>query len=65
MKNIEALQTRLQELNLERINLSRSFDQITGAMLEIENQIKALTPEEKPAKACSTKSRKSATFYFL
>ena len=51
MKNIEALQTRLQELNLERINLSRSFDQITGAMLEIEAQIKALTPEEKPAKA--------------
>ena len=51
MKTIEELQTRLQELNLERINLSRTFDQITGAMIEIENQIKALTPEEKPAKA--------------
>ena len=51
MKNIEALQTRLQELNLERVNLSRSFDKITGAMLEIEAQIKALTPEEKPEKA--------------
>ena len=51
MKTIEELQTRLQELNLERINLSRSFDQVTGAMIEIENQIQALTPEEKPAKA--------------
>ena len=51
MKNIEDLQKRLEELNLERINLSRTFDQITGAMIEIENQIKALTPEEKPAKA--------------
>jgi len=51
MKTIEELQTRLQELNLERINLSRTFDQVTGAMIEIENQIKALTPEEKPAKA--------------
>ena len=51
MKNIEALQKRLEELNLERINLSRTFDQVTGAMIEIEAQIKALTPEEKPAKA--------------
>ena len=51
MKTIEELQTRLQELNLERINLSRSFDQVTGAMIEIENQIQALTPEEKPVKA--------------
>jgi len=46
MKTIEGLQTRLQELNLERINLSRTFDQVTGAMIEIENQIKALQPEE-------------------
>ena len=51
MKNIEALQKRLEELNLERINLSRTFDQVTGAMIEIEAQIKALTPEEKPEKA--------------
>ena len=51
MKTIEELQTRLQELNLERINLSRTFDQVTGAMIEIEAQIKALTPEEKPEKA--------------
>ena len=51
MKTIEELQTRLQELNLERINLSRTFDQVTGAMIEIENQIQALTPEEKPVKA--------------
>ena len=47
MKTIEELQTRLQELNLERINISRTFDQITGAMIEIETQIKALIPEEE------------------
>ena len=51
MKNIEDLQKRLEQLSLERINLSRTFDQVTGAMIEIENQIQALTPEEKPAKA--------------
>ena len=49
MKTIEELQTRLQELNLERINLSRTFDQVTGAMIEIETQIKALQPEEDGA----------------
>ena len=51
MKNIEDLQKRLEQLSLERINLSRTFDQVTGAMIEIENQIQALTPEEKPVKA--------------
>ena len=45
MDTIEKLTERLQQLNLERINLSRSFDQITGAMIEIDNQIKALKPE--------------------
>ena len=54
MKTIEELQTRLQELNLERINLSRTFDQVTGAMIEIESQIKALTPEEDGAAEDST-----------
>ena len=49
MKTIEELQTRLQQLSLERINLSRTFDQVTGAMIEIESQIKALTPEEDEA----------------
>ena len=49
MKTIEELQTRLQQLSLERINLSRTFDQVTGAMIEIESQIKALTPEEDGA----------------
>ena len=49
MDTIEKLTERLQQLNLERINLSRSFDQITGAMIEIENQIKALQPEEDGA----------------
>tara|TARA_A100000171_G_C2059294_1_gene109116 strand:+ start:518 stop:706 length:189 start_codon:yes stop_codon:yes gene_type:complete len=47
MKTIEELQTRLQELSLERINLSRTFDQVTGAMIEVETQIKALTPDEE------------------
>ena len=47
MKTIEELQTRLQELSLERINLSRTFDQVTGAMIEVETQIKALIPEEE------------------
>ena len=36
---MEKLQERLQQLNLERMQLSRSFDQITGAMLEVERQI--------------------------
>ena len=49
MKNIEDLQKRLEQLSLERINLSRTFDQVTGAMIEIETQIKALQPEEDGA----------------
>tara|TARA_A100000172_G_C3031550_1_gene106873 strand:+ start:1215 stop:1403 length:189 start_codon:yes stop_codon:yes gene_type:complete len=47
MKTIKDLQTRLQEISLERMNLTRSFDQMTGAMIELENQIKALTPQDK------------------
>ena len=39
---MEKLQERLQQLSLERMQLSRSFDQITGAMLEIEKQIQEL-----------------------
>jgi predicted nuclease with TOPRIM domain len=54
MNTIEKLTERLQQLNLERINLSRSFDQITGAMIEIENQIKALQPEVDGATEINT-----------
>ena len=49
MKTIEDLQKRLEQLSLERINLSRTFDQVTGAMIEIETQIKALQPKEDEA----------------
>ena len=42
---MEKLQERLQQLSLERMQLSRSFDQITGAMLEIEKQIQELASE--------------------
>ena len=48
---IEELQKRLQHLNLERSQLEISFNQITGAMLEVERQIveeqKKLEPEKK------------------
>ena len=36
---MEKLQERLQQLSLERMQLSRSFDQLTGAILEVERQI--------------------------
>ena len=36
---IEELQQRLQQLNLERSQLEISFNQLTGAMLEVERQI--------------------------
>ena len=39
---MEKLQERLQQLNLERMQLSRSFDQLTGAILEVERQIQEL-----------------------
>ena len=44
---MEKLQERLQQLNLERMQLSRSFDQLTGAILEVERQIKELVPVEE------------------
>ena len=43
---MEQLQERLQQLNLERMQLSRSFDQITGAMIEVERQIQELASVE-------------------
>ena len=43
---MEQLQERLQQLNLERMQLSRSFDQITGAMIEVERQFQELASVE-------------------
>ena len=39
MTKIEELQQRLQQLSLERSQLSTTFNQFTGAMMEIERQI--------------------------
>ena len=36
---MEKLQQRLQQLELQRAQLSRSFDQISGGILEIQRQI--------------------------
>ena len=36
---MEKLQQRLQQLELQRAQLSRSFDQITGGILEVQRQI--------------------------
>jgi len=36
---VEKLQERLQQLELQRAQLSRSFDQISGGILEIQRQI--------------------------
>ena len=47
---IEELQQRLQQLNLERSQLEISFNQITGAMLEVERQIVEEQKKLEPAK---------------
>ena len=39
MTKIEELQQRLQQLSLERNQLSISYNQFTGAMMEVERQI--------------------------
>jgi len=39
MTKIEKLQQRLQQLSQERSQLSISYNQFTGAMMEIERQI--------------------------
>ena len=44
---MEKLQERLKQLNLERMQLSRSFDQLTGAILEVERQIQELVSVEE------------------
>jgi len=36
---MEKLHERLQQLELQRAQLSRSFDQITGGILEVQRQI--------------------------
>ena len=36
---MEQLQERVTELDLQRAQLSRSFDQISGGILEIQRQI--------------------------
>ena len=36
---MEKLQERLQQLELQRAQLSRSFDQLTGGILEVQRQI--------------------------
>jgi len=39
MTKIEELQQRLQQLSLERNKLSVTYNQFTGAMMEVERQI--------------------------
>ena len=39
MTKIEELQQRLQQLSQERAQLSISYNQFTGAMMEVERQI--------------------------
>ena len=39
MTRIEELQQRLQQLSQERSQLSISYNQFTGAMMEVERQI--------------------------
>ena len=56
MTKIEELQQRLQQLSLERNQLSVSYNQFTGAMMEVERQIaeeqkKLEAPVEEEANA--------------
>ncbi len=44
---MEKLQERLKELELQRAQLSRDFDVITGAALEIQRQIEELIKAEE------------------
>ena len=48
MTRIEELQQRLQQLSLERNQLSVTYNQFTGAMAEVERQI---TEEQKKLEA--------------
>ena len=48
MTKIEELQQRLQQLSLERNQLSVTYNQFTGAMAEVERQI---TEEQKKLEA--------------
>ncbi len=56
MTRIEELQQRLQQLSLERSQLSTTFNQFTGAIMEVERQIaeeqkKLEAPVEEEANA--------------
>ena len=56
MTRIEELQQRLQQLSLERTQLSVTYNQFTGAMAEVERQIaeeqkKLEAPVEEEANA--------------
>ena len=44
---MEKLQERLQQLELQRAQLSRDFDIATGAALEVQRQIQELVKEEE------------------
>ena len=44
---MEKLQERLQQLELQRAQLSRDFDVVTGAALEIQRQIEELVKAEE------------------
>ena len=47
---MEKLQERLQQLELQRAQLSRSFDQITGGILEVQRQIQEELEAQAEAK---------------
>ena len=56
MTRIEELQQRLQQLSLERSQLYTTFNQFTGAIMEVERQIaeeqkKLEAPVEEEANA--------------
>ena len=44
---MEKLQERLQQIELQRAQLSREFDIATGAALEVQRQIQELIKEEE------------------
>ena len=50
MTKIEELQQRLAQLNQERAQLSISYNQFTGAMMEVERQIAEEQKKLEPAK---------------
>ena len=55
---MEKLQERLQQLELQRAQLSRDFDVATGAALEVQRQIQELIKEEELEKEVTTSKTK-------